>query len=261
VLSSAELIRHDSLYAIGGMLTMECRGKLKPIPNIDNRFLVTSDTLKPNGDSVQTKRILIDRDPPNSLFLDSLHYDIIKAIAWIEYAGSNDTRHCHNPYNPHYNNYWDHVIAQGDTCIDSLTPCENIASTATGTMQMLRGTWERVFNGSMPDEPLGYTRCIWDSLAWNWKANIHNGKYIHFANNPAHFQSYKKQWDSICVMCNPADSLPLYKNREDLSTYGYKNGSNAMRQVTAENWVTVMKSKEGKYVRDVRGGKHSTPWQ
>jgi len=251
----------DSHYVVGGSLSVACVGALEPIPNIDNRFTATTDTVI-NDTTRATKVILVDRDPLNQAFIDSLGSDIIRAIAWVEWAGSNDHNHCDNPYNPRYNNYWDDVIANGDTCRETKLPCENIASTATGTMQMLRGTWDTLFTGQMPQEPEGYTRCNWDSLAWNWKINIHNGKYVFFVNNPAHMQLYQQAWDSVCTLCNEADSLPLYTNREDLSSYGYKEGASKMRKVTSVNWLDTMKNpKGGKYVRDVRGSKYVKGWQ
>jgi hypothetical protein len=256
---------HDSLYAIGGLLTLECRGKLKPIPNIDNRFLVTSDTLKPNGDSVQIKRILIDRDPANSMFLDSLRYDIIKAIAWVEYAGSNDTiRHCHerNRQNLRYNDYWDiFITSHGDTCVDSLQPCENRLSTATGTMQMLRTVWASAF-AKTNYIPSSYYRCIWDSLAWSWKINVFNGRYIYFKDNFYRIWKNPQQctWDSVCTRCDAADSFPAYPNKEDLSVYGYKNGAPAMGSITADNWKNTVGA-DTDYVAPVRSAKHRRPWE
>jgi hypothetical protein len=180
----------DSLYVVGGKLTIESKGALKHIPNINNMFKVNTDTLATNGtDTLRTKRILIDRDPPNAAFLDSLHYDIIKAIAWVEYAGSSDQRHCHEHrqggvyYNPQYNDYWDDFInSLGVRCRDTKTPCENTQSSATGTMQMLRFYWAPAFRRADYIPP-GYYRAEWDSLAWNWKINVFNGNYIYFKDN------------------------------------------------------------------------------
>jgi hypothetical protein len=256
--------RHDSLYAVGGKLTILCKGSLNHLDNIDNRFSVVTDSV-PLGtnDSIQTKMILIDKDPANTAFLTSLSDNVIKAIAWVEYAGSNDAaHHCHNPYNPQYNSYWEPVITPGDTCIDSLTPCESRISTATGIMQMLRGTWERAFR-RRDYIPQGYYQCIWDSLAWDWRVNIQNGRFIYFTdnfyrinNNPA-----QRTWDSTCTQCNEADSIPSKPNKEDLSVYGYKYGFPVMDTVTTKNWKNVMTSKAGEYVRDVRGSKYAKPWQ
>jgi len=266
---------HDSLYAVGGKLTIECRGSLEPIVsgndtlNVDNRFRVNTDTLAVNGtDTLQTRRILIDRDPSNALFLDSLHYDIIKAIAWVEYAGSNDTiRHCHeaNRQNPRYNNYWDVFISsQGDTCADSLMPCENTISSATGTMQITRRWWQDAFRG-ITHTPQGYYRAGWDSLAWSWKINVFNGRYIFLKDN--YYQIWhnpeQKDWDSVCVLCSPEDSIPEYENKEDLSSYGYHEGAPAMSAITDKNWDEIMsgQSDGAKYVRNVRGSKYARAWE
>jgi len=103
---------------------------------------------------------------------------------------------------------------------------ENTRSTATGTMQMLRGTWERVFRGSaFIGEPPGYFACKWDSLAWNWKINVFNGKYVHQKsmfyriNNPKYPQN---AWDSLYFPSS--DYTPDIPNKEDLATYGFKEG-------------------------------------
>jgi hypothetical protein len=263
--------KRDSLYVIGGKLTILGKGQLESIRDendslmsIDNSFSITTDSIiTANHDSINTKLILIDKDPANSLFLDSLQYDIIKAIAWIEYAGSNDNmHHCNDPYNLRYNNYWDNVYSAGDTCVDSLTPCENRLSTATGTMQMLRGTWETAFD-SAGYIPSGYHVARWDSLAWNWKINIQNGKFIYFRDNFYRINragNAQRTWDSLCTLCNPADTIPAFPNKEDLSTYGYKYGFYGMDSVTTKNWNAVMKSPAAFYVRGVRRNKHERPW-
>lgn len=260
--SCAITFNRDSLCAVGGSLSVDCSGELMKIDNIDNRFKVSTDSTINDTLIKPTKLVFINSDPPNNILLDSLQYDIIKAIAWVEYAGSNDIAHCHNPYHPRYNNYWDDVINGADTCHDTHYPCENRITTATGTMQMLRRTWERLFSGAMPYEPHGYTTCGWDSLAWNWKINISGGKYIYFVNNFFHMTKDQKTWDSLCVNCNEADSLPPKPNKEDLSVYGYKWGSRLMREVTKDNWKDTMSDPRfGKYVRDVRGSKYAKPWQ
>ncbi len=252
----------DSLYVVGGELTIACKGALKPVPNINNSFSVDTDTLSPYGFNVlKTKRILIDRDPSNALFLDSLEHDIIKAIAWQEYAGSNDFRRCHNPqYNPRYNNYWDDRITGADTCRDRKTPCENIWSSATGTMQMLRYTWQSAFN-SPNYIPQGYYRAKWDSLAWNWKINVFNGKFIYFKDNFFRLNNNEEQreWDSTCT-CASSDTIPESPNKEDLAVYGYTYGFYGQDSLTANNWKDVMESAAGYYVRAVRRFKDDQPW-
>jgi len=256
-------LNRDSLYAIGGKLTIECKGKLKPIPNINNSFKVDTDTLAANGrDTLQTRRILIDRDPPNASFFAALQDTIIKAIAWIEYAGSNDPgRHCHDPYNPRYNNYWDFVIAHGDTCVDSLAPCENRISTATGTMQMLRTVWAPAFR--RPDYiPPGYYRTEWDSLAWSWKINVQNGRFIYFTDNFFRINHNARQshWDSLCTRCSPSDSFPAFPNKEDLAVYGYKYGAGVMGHVNDDNWKETVKA-DTFYVVPIRSAKYRRPWE
>lgn len=262
----------DSLFVVGGSLTYECKGHLKHVDGIDNSFLATTDTTVPpqHIDTLQTKRILVDKDPANSLFLDSLQYDIIKALAWQEYAGSNDTHHCneHLPdgyhYNKHYNDYWDYFIdSHGDTCYDTRTPCENIGSTATGTMQMQRSSFEKVFLGNISGIPSTYIRCSWDSLAWNWKMNISNGKYVFFPYNKYYMTLTQRTWDSVCVLCDPASMFPKYPNREDLSSYGYNQGVTHMaNDITKENWKTKMgeDTPGAIYVRALRLHKYVQPW-
>jgi hypothetical protein len=250
----------DSLAAVGGELSIDAIGDLNPIPWMlfDNSFKVTTDTMAGN-DTIRTHKILIDSDPSNADFSDSLHSDIIRAIAWIEYAGSNDTTHCHHPYNSRWNNYWDDVISGHDTCSEIKLPCENTISTASGTMQMLRSVWEDAFNG-INHRPLGYYRCSWDTLEWNWKINIFNGKYIIFRDYPSRLTGAQKKWDSVCTQCSESDSIPRYPNREDLVTYGYRLGSGNMRNVTADNWKTTVQI-DTIYVQPVRSAKHRRPWR
>jgi hypothetical protein len=252
----------DSLYVVGGSLSVVCVGALNEIPNIDNRFSVNTDSVI-NDTMRATKLIIVDEDPPNSFFSDSLQHDIIRAIAWVEYAGSNDATHCDGHYNPRWNNYWDDVIMEEDTCIETKYPCENIGSTATGTMQIIRTVWEPAFN--RPDYfPGGYIQASWDSLTWSWAINVFNGRFIYFVDNFTRMTREQRDWDSVCVLCDPADTIPLYPNKEDLSTYGYHEGASAMRQITSENWLQVMKSAvdEGAiYVRSVRRSKYAREWQ
>ena len=158
------------------------------------------------------------------------------------------------PQHPHNRDPWNHY------CFDTHAPCENKISTDTGIMQIVRTVWDSTFAGQDSSQPSGYFVCSWDSLEWNWKVNIHDGKYIFFTNNKFHMLSTQAGWDSVCTRCEPSDSLPQYENWEDLWTYGYKWGTGAMQGITVTNWLTKMKSKEGKYVRDVRGSKYAAPW-
>ena len=133
----------DSLYVVGGSLSVKCIGALAPIDNINNKFKVTTDSLI-NDTLRATKLILVDKDPANSLFEDTLRTDRIRAVAWQEYAGSADPVHCHEGtrYNNRWNHYWDMFVnSQGDTCRDTRYPCENASgpyATDTGVMQIFR---------------------------------------------------------------------------------------------------------------------------
>jgi hypothetical protein len=253
----------DSLSVVGGSLSVVCVGALNEIPNIDNRFSVNTDSVI-NDTARATKLITVDQDPVNDMFYDSLGSDIIRAIAWVEYAGSNDATHCDDHYNPPWNNYWDDVITGTDTCFETKYPCENIISTATGTMQMIRTVWEPAF--TRPDYvPTGYYRVSWDSLAWNWALNVFNGKFIYWTDNFFRINlptNPQRNWDSLCVLCDPADSVPLYPNKEDLSTFGYKRGATEMMNITKDSWNRTMEDTDGgRYVQKVRGSKYARHWE
>jgi hypothetical protein len=259
--------KRDSLSVVGGKLTILGKGRITThFDNtnypwaINNGFTVTTDTFATtNHDSIRTKLILIDKDPLNSLFLDSLQHDIIKAIAYQEYAGSYDSRHCNSPYNIQYNHYWDTRIHGADTCLDSHLPCENTGSSATGIMQISR-KWHQADFSSGNHQPSGYTRCIWDSLAWNWKINIHNGKYLYFGENfynmyrPTNPQQF---WDSLYTP--GSDYTPDNPNKEDLAVYGYNQGLGSMLAVT-DTTTWVKKVKISTYVKNVRQYKETRPW-
>ena len=252
----------DSLYVIGGELTIQCKGSLKHVQDINNGFNVNTDTTSPTGLNIlQSKFIRIDKDPTNALFADSLKDTIIYAIAWQEYAGSGDPYyHCHNPYNPHYNNYWDNRIHNGDTCHDSHTPCENLNSSATGLMQITKRWHESDFDSTI-HIPHGYLPCKWDSLAWNWKIDLFNGRYIYFKenfyniNHPA--TNPQKNWDSLYTP--PTDYTPDHPNKEDLAVYGYHWGLKSMALISDTlKWNANVKFDP--YVNDVRKYKDTKPW-
>jgi hypothetical protein len=242
---------------VGGSLSVDAVGALSPLENIDNSFEVSTDTVI-NDTARATKLIIVDRDPPNSNFSDSLELDIMRAIAWKEYAGSEDERHCEGHYNPQWNNYWDDVITGQDTCFETLYPCENISSSATGTMQIVRYWWENVFLG-IDDTPLPdtYFLCSWDSLAWNWGINIYNGRYIIHDVNFEKMTDEQDDWDSLYFPSN--DYTPDEANREDLSSYGYYEGWPTMRFVTKENWGERVEDHD--YVVNVRRFKDQKPWE
>jgi hypothetical protein len=263
----------DSLYAIGGDLTIAAKGKLKPVANINNSFLVSTDTLNSNRrDTLQTKSILIDRDLPNSAFSDSLKRDRIRAIAWREWAGSNDCSHCCDPSNDPWNHYWDDRIWGIHWCVDTKRPCENRLGPETGIMQIRRfdkiqdtiHTWEKFFSRG-GNTPNSYIVTRWDSLAWNWTIDIFNGKYIHDDYN-----SYKINKDNVqkifpeSCSYNDCNIFPSSKNKEDLKSYGYKWGEGAMSKIhTDRDWfihISDSSSTEGIYVRDVREYTYEKPW-
>ncbi len=253
----------DSLYAVGGSLTVACEGYLTPVENINNCFNIDTDSTINDTTTIPTRLILIDSDPSNQMFLDSLQYDIVKTIAYYEWAGSSDSRHCDDPYNSQYNNYWDNVIDEGDTCIETRFPCENRYSTATGTMQMLRGTREKLFNGSFVGggDTTGFIGCSWDCLAWNWKINVFNGKWVyitdmfHYINKDTNPQ---RNWDSLYTPAS--DYSPDSTNKEDIAVYGYHLGSTKMKAIrTQSDWND--KVVEDEYVNNVRRYKDEKPWE
>ena len=234
----------DSLYVVGGSLSVVCVGALKEIPNIDNRFSVNTDSLV-NDTMRATKLIIVDQDPPDSLFEDTLRTDRIRAVAWQEYAGSDDPAHCHerHAYNPRWNHYWDtFVSSQGDTCFDTRYPCENAIGTDTGIMQIFRTVWETVFDSSahQGEYPQTFTVCRWDSLAWNWQLNIDNASWIMTDAMPHKMTQSQQLFPDSCKFAD-CDSVPTKPNKEDLSTYGFHAGEGNMRRLIDETtWNTYI---------------------
>jgi len=274
-LSAATTFWRDSLYVVGGPLTVKCDGAIDPIFNIDNSFMATTDTVI--NDTIRTtKLIIVDRDPANALFEDTLRTDRIRAVAWQEYAGSADPAHCHEglaTYNPHWNHYWDiFVNSLGDTCQDTRFPCENRYGMDTGIMQIYREFdttdvvtgWEAFFNGA-DRLPSGYIRVNWDSLAWNWNINIYNGIYIHDVYMPAKFTEEQRPFPDSCSF-SACDTFPTQKNKEDLKSYGYHRGENYMKQVkTDKDWAEFIAKKTNRqeyhvYVQNVRKFTYRRPW-
>jgi hypothetical protein len=223
-------------------------GALNLVPNINNSFHVVTDSIPAVGDSIKTKKILIDSDPPNIWFSQYLETDQSRAIAWQEYAGSADPAHCHNPYNPRWNHYWDDRINGPDTCRDTKTPCENAVDYAadtlskdTGVMQIYRTTWEKVFNGSYQGGyPQTFRRCLWDSLAWNWKVCIENGRWIFEDAMPAKMLPPQHAFPDSCSYAN-CDSVPDIANEENLANYGYHAGEGNMQRIISQaTWNTYI---------------------
>ncbi len=242
--------KKDSLAVVGGDLTIEMAGAFLPIENLPPHFNCDSDSINFLGAKVPRYHIKIDEDPSNAEFVAELGTDIMRAIAWTEGA-CTETYGVHHVIYPKYNNYW----SDNTKC-----PCENRTSTATGTMQMLRKTWERTFNGSKYNPTAGFDTCRWDSLSWNWKINIFNGNFIYFKDNFYYINDDPEQsnWDSLCTECEESDSTSKHPNKEDLAVYGYTWGAPAMGKVDTLNWDT--KVKNDVYVKRVRGNKHAKPW-
>jgi hypothetical protein len=249
--------KSDSLYAVGGLLSILARGAIKPVPNINNSFSITTDTFLAHDtlrtDSIAAKRILIDQDPPNSIISPYFSADIVRAVAWKEGAGTLP-----EPGHPHSHDPWNHYW------FDTHTPCENsdTNSTATGIMQFLRSNWEEIFNGTDSTAPAGdYYICSWDSLAWNWRKCIYNGEYIYFTVNFYHMyhpaSNPQRNWDSLYFPAN--DYSPDKPNKEDLAAYGYHFGWPAMIGIKdSTSWVKNIMI--DKYVNNVRKYKDTKPW-
>jgi hypothetical protein len=264
----------DSLSVVGGSLSVVCVGALNEIPNIDNRFSVNTDSVV-NDTMRATKLIIVDQDPANALFEDTLRTDRIRAVAWQEYAGSSDTAHCHegNTYNPRWNHYWDtFVSSQGDTCFDTRFPCENAIEprgTDTGIMQIVRQGigwgWGSFFERA-DSWPTGYFRASWDSLSWNWQLNIFNGKYIHDIYYPAKFTAEQRSFPDSCPFSD-CGSFPAKKNKEDLKSYGYHAGEQDMKKIVNDSlWKEIICDtippirEDADYVQKVRGFYYGKPW-
>jgi len=262
----------DSLYVVGGSLSVDCGGALNPIPDIDNSFLVDTDTVI-NDTTRTTKLIIVDKDPVNSLFRDTLATDRIQAVAWQEYAGSADTSHCHeglHTFNSQWNHYWDtFVSSEGDTCLDTRFPCENKLGLDTGIMQIFRKGrgwgWEAFFTRS-DNFPTGYLRVSWDSLTWNWQSHIFNGKYIHDRYYPAKFTSKQKLFPDSCAFSD-CGNFPAKKNKEDLKSYGYHAGEQDMKKIVNDSlWTEIICDtippirEDADYVQKVRRFYYEKPW-
>ena len=244
-------------YAVGGELTLEAIGALNPVPNINNSFHVVTDSIAPNGDSLRTKKILIDSDPPNSLFINNLVRDRIRGIAWNEWAGYEAYPPHEHGY-PQLNHYWP----------DTRDPCENAGGKDTGIMQIVRSgavNWETWF-GTPGRTPGDYISGPWDSLTWDWTINIFNGKYIHDSYNSRLIEkdAIQRTFPESCSY-SQCGICPLSKNKEDLRTYGYHWGESRMSEVKTDNdWYRLIadpQSTWGKYVRDVRRYTYEKPWQ
>jgi len=172
--------------------------------------------------------IEIDEDPSNSDFSAELGSDIIRAIAWQEWAGMPTAR-------------WNHYDANGQPIVHG---------SDWGVMQINKSSWENWF-GNSGNNPSGYTVAKWNVMAWNWKTNVTNGTYIHQTYMHAKQTDTQKTWPDT----SDDNSTP---NREDLATYGYHYGEGDMRAITSESWSTTVEIDT--YTQNVRTYKSTKPW-
>lgn len=267
---------NDSLYAIGGKLTIEARGALAHVDNINNVFKVNSDSITPQGDTIR-HQILIDADPSNAEFIDSLGNDTVRAIAWKEWAGYG-AHPWRNKYRPQYNHYWDTFTVNGYTCPRDtflFKPIESTtgSNTATGIMQILRTVWEGQFNGTHEDGPVDIFNghpffCSWDSVAWNWKIFVHKGAYIinKYLPNKINLDTIQRTFPDSCPFAE-CDTFPSKKNKTDLIALGYNQGFPFMYRVKNDSlWgVYISRTKSPvpdycTYVQEVRKYFYRKPW-
>jgi hypothetical protein len=268
-------LNHDSLYAIGGKLTIEARGALKHIDNINNSFRANSDSVTSQGDTIK-HLILIDADPFNADFNICLATDRIRAIAWKEHAGYGNYL-CHGQYRPQWNHYWGDFVVGRNLCPGTFVPCESKDSgnTATGIMQILRTSFQFQFTGqggdSRPIDSLNgrpfYVK--WDSVAWNWKVMIHKGNYIYNKYLPYRYKYEQDTFPDSCAYTD-CDTFPSKKNQADLLTLGYNQGNGFMNNVKdSTSWAKYIAKKPGeegyedyhKYVQEVRKFFYRRPWE
>jgi len=219
----------DSLYVVGGSLSVDCKGALSPVQDIDNSFDVTTDTLI-RGQPKTTKLILIVVDPQNEVFEEHFITERIKAIAWQEGAGLFNQGT--NLGMPRWNNYWE---ADAERPNNSRMPCEGSTSKDAGIMQMNRYWLEKVFNGSYDGGyPVGRFYCSWDSLIWNWQLNIFNAKWWIEQALYEKMTETQKGWPDSCSFLE-CGSVPTEPNKEDLSNYGYHSGESVMRTLNDDD--------------------------
>jgi hypothetical protein len=220
----------DSVYVVGGSLSVDCVGALKEIPDIDNSFSVTTDTVINETLSIATKLILINVDPTNDDFGEHLITDRFRAIAWQEGAGTN--KQGRNVGMPRWNNYWEADSTRPDNC---RMPCEGDNSRDSGIMQMNRYWLAPVFEDTIQYEyyPAGRVYCLWDSLSWNWILNIYNAQWWVDSALSSNLQGDQPTWPDSCPY-SICDSIPREPNKEDLTNYGYHSGEPGMWAITSE---------------------------
>lgn len=179
--------------------------------------------------SVSGVTIRVDEDPSNADFSAQLGSDIMRAIAWQEWAGLPTAR-------------WNHYDSNGQPLVHGAD---------WGIMQINKPVWEWWFETS-GHSPSGYTVAKWNKIAWNWKINIDNGAYIHQTYMHSKQTNTQKTWPNTA-------ELAITPNREDLATYGYTHGENVMRLVTSDTWIKDVVGDT--YTQNVRTYKAIKPWQ
>jgi hypothetical protein len=247
--------KKDSLPVVGGDLTIETAGAFLPIENLPPHFKYDSDSITAFGSKIPRYHIKIDEDPSNAEFIAELATDRLRAIAWKEHAGGAPLYEPHGTVYDPFNNYWE------DT---TRVPCGNASSTAAGVMQLLRTTWKYQFMGlydTLPIDSLDGQRffCRWDSVAWNWKVNIHKGNYIYYKYLPKRYYKQQHTFPDSCPFSD-CENLPSKKNKDDLKVYGYTKGMSLMQQIQEDSdWRD--KVADADYVQEVRYYYYKRPWQ
>jgi hypothetical protein len=129
-------------------------------------------------------------------------------------------------------------------------------------MQVVRSQWERFFNGSYIDNayPGNWIMCKWDSLAWNWQINLHNGLWwLDSALVSRMIFGDQSEWPDSCSFTD-CDTVPDTPNKEDLANYGYHSGEPHMNDIkTADVWrtnITESNDEYAKYCKNVRKWKY-----
>lgn len=205
----------SSAFTTGGDLSVELSG------------ILNGGTYPPI--SVSGVTIKVDEDPSNADFSAQLGSDIMRAIAWQEWAGLPTAK-------------WNHYDSNGQPLVHGAD---------WGIMQINKPVWEWWFETS-GHSPSGYTVAKWNKIAWNWKINIADGKYIHQTYMHSKQTATQKTWPAT----GTSKGTP---NREDLATYGYHHGEGRMRLVTAANWSTTVETDT--YTQNVRTYKENKPWE
>lgn len=121
-------------------------------------------------------------------------------------------------------------------------------------MNVRKAVWETWLAREYHEDykPHGYTVCKWNKMAWNWKTNIANGKYIHQTYMYDRQTSTQKTWPNTAADA----STP---NREDLASYGYLHNEAAMQDVTSANWDPEVTTDT--HTQKIREYKSSKPWE